>query len=74
MSNTTAKLNSYIALGYSITAANAPVKEDAVSEVEKETAEDKTVLNSAEVERVAQINNEVVRTIDFQVKPGGLRV
>jgi hypothetical protein len=74
MSNTTTKVNSFIALGYSFLASETQIRELLEQEPSEESVEEEKVLNNVEEDSVLNISNDVIKTINYQVKPGGLRV
>ena len=73
MSNTTTKVNSFIALGYSIAASSTPVKSVASAEVEDTTMG--ALLNDViEEDNAVSLSNNIIKTLNIQINSSGLRV
>ena len=67
-------ITKFLAMGYSIE-ANTPVADTKAQASEETTVEENPVsTNEIEQENILPINNQVIKTIDFQPKIGGLRI
>ena len=72
MANTSTKVNSFIAMGYSFLATQTPVEHESVpSPADMEQSQP---YDTSEKENILPINNQVLKTLNLNIQTGGLRI
>lgn len=74
MSNTSTKVNSFIALGYTFLASCSPLEEPENPASEETSVEESSKTFNEIKEDILPTNNQVLKTIDYQRVSSGLRI
>ena len=73
MANTAAKLNSFIALGYSLSAKETQIKPD-TTEYKQDDTNNIILPNDTENEKLLPTNSQVFNSLNIQIVSSGLRI